>query len=35
MRLDALILWRTLRIVLGGKGLYRGETPAWRDPPGD
>lgn len=34
MKLDALILWRTLRIVLGGKGLYRGETRAWRDPSG-
>jgi lipopolysaccharide/colanic/teichoic acid biosynthesis glycosyltransferase len=33
-RLDALILARTVRMVLGGDGLYRGETPAWRDPPG-
>jgi lipopolysaccharide/colanic/teichoic acid biosynthesis glycosyltransferase len=32
-RLDLQILWRTIRMVLGGKGLYRGETPAWRDPP--
>jgi lipopolysaccharide/colanic/teichoic acid biosynthesis glycosyltransferase len=32
-RLDAIILWRTARMVLGGHGLYRGETPAWRDPP--
>jgi lipopolysaccharide/colanic/teichoic acid biosynthesis glycosyltransferase len=32
-RLDVRILWRTLRMVLGGEGLYRGETPAWRDPP--
>jgi len=32
-RLDLRILWRTLRMVLGGEGLYRGETPAWRDPP--
>ena len=31
-RLDLRILWRTLRMVLGGEGLYRGETPAWRDP---
>ena len=30
--LDARILWRTARMVLGGDGLYRGETPAWRDP---
>jgi lipopolysaccharide/colanic/teichoic acid biosynthesis glycosyltransferase len=33
LRLDAIILWRTARMVLGGDGLYRGETPAWRDPP--
>jgi lipopolysaccharide/colanic/teichoic acid biosynthesis glycosyltransferase len=32
-RLDLRILWRTARMVLGGHGLYRGETPAWRDPP--
>ena len=32
-RLDLQILWRTVRMVLGGEGLYRGETPAWRDPP--
>ena len=32
-RLDLRILWRTLRMVPGGEGLYRGETPAWRDPP--
>jgi lipopolysaccharide/colanic/teichoic acid biosynthesis glycosyltransferase len=31
-RLDALIIWRSIRMVLGGHGLYR-ETPAWRDPP--
>jgi lipopolysaccharide/colanic/teichoic acid biosynthesis glycosyltransferase len=34
-RLDLEILWRTARMVLGGEGLYRGETPAWRDPPSD
>jgi lipopolysaccharide/colanic/teichoic acid biosynthesis glycosyltransferase len=34
-RLDLQILWRTARMVLGGHGLYRGETPAWRDPPPD
>ena len=34
-RLDLLILWRTARMVLGGDGLYRGEAPAWRDPPSD
>ena len=32
-RLDLKILWRTARMVLGGEGLYRGETPAWRDHP--
>jgi lipopolysaccharide/colanic/teichoic acid biosynthesis glycosyltransferase len=32
-RLDLRILWRTIRMVFGGEGLYRGETPAWRDPP--
>ena len=30
-RLDLQILWRSIRIVLGGDGLYRGETPAWRE----
>ena len=34
-RLDLEILKRTIRMVLGGEGLYRGEAPAWRDPPGD
>jgi lipopolysaccharide/colanic/teichoic acid biosynthesis glycosyltransferase len=32
-RLDLRILCRTARMVAGGAGLYRGETPAWRDPP--
>jgi lipopolysaccharide/colanic/teichoic acid biosynthesis glycosyltransferase len=32
-RLDLEILRRTIRMVFGGEGLYRGETPAWRDPP--
>jgi lipopolysaccharide/colanic/teichoic acid biosynthesis glycosyltransferase len=32
-RLDLRILWLTVRMVFGGDGLYRGETPAWRDPP--
>ena len=32
-KLDLTILWRSVRIVFGGEGLYRGETPAWRDPP--
>ena len=35
LRLDLRILWRTARMVLGGDGLYRGEAPAWRDPPSD
>jgi lipopolysaccharide/colanic/teichoic acid biosynthesis glycosyltransferase len=34
-RLDLRILWRTARMVLGGDGLYRGDAPAWRDPPTD
>jgi lipopolysaccharide/colanic/teichoic acid biosynthesis glycosyltransferase len=33
LRLDLQILWRTLRMVLGGHGLYRGETGGWREPP--
>ena len=33
LRLDALILWRTLCIVLAGHGLYRTGGPAWREPP--
>jgi len=33
-RLDLRILWQTALMVLGGEGLYRGEPPAWRDPPG-
>lgn len=32
-RLDLRIVRRTIRIVFGGDGLYRGEAPAWRDPP--
>jgi lipopolysaccharide/colanic/teichoic acid biosynthesis glycosyltransferase len=32
-RLDLRILLLTVRMVFGGEGLYRGETPAWRDPP--
>ena len=31
--LDLRILWRTVHMVLGGKGLYKGETGGWRDPP--
>ena len=32
LRLDLRILLRTARMVLGGHGLYRGETGGWRDP---
>ena len=32
-RVDLQILVRTARMVLGGHGLYRGDVPAWRDPP--
>jgi lipopolysaccharide/colanic/teichoic acid biosynthesis glycosyltransferase len=34
-RLDLRILLLTARMVFGGHGLYRGEAPAWRDPPSD
>ena len=27
--LDLKILWRSIRIVFGGDGLYRGDGPAW------
>jgi lipopolysaccharide/colanic/teichoic acid biosynthesis glycosyltransferase len=33
-RLDLTILARTAAMVVTGRGLYRGETPAWRDPGG-
>lgn len=33
LRLDLRILALTLRMVLGGDGLYRGETGGWREPP--
>jgi lipopolysaccharide/colanic/teichoic acid biosynthesis glycosyltransferase len=29
--LDARILWRTLAIVFGGSGLYKGETGGWEN----
>ena len=32
LRLDARILLRTARMLLSGKGLYRGETGGWRPP---
>jgi lipopolysaccharide/colanic/teichoic acid biosynthesis glycosyltransferase len=34
LRLDLRILLRTARMLLSGKGLYRGETGGWRPPPG-
>jgi lipopolysaccharide/colanic/teichoic acid biosynthesis glycosyltransferase len=33
LALDLRILWRTVRMVLGGDGLYRGEAGGWREPP--
>ena len=33
LALDLRILWRTLRMVVTGHGLYRGETGGWREPP--
>ena len=33
LALDLRIIWRTARMVLGGHGLYRGETGGWREPP--
>lgn len=29
LRLDMLILWRTVGMVLGGEGLYKGATGGW------
>ena len=33
LRLDLRILARTARMLFSGKGLYRGETGGWREPP--
>jgi lipopolysaccharide/colanic/teichoic acid biosynthesis glycosyltransferase len=33
LALDVRILWRTLRMVVAGDGLYKGETGGWREPP--
>jgi lipopolysaccharide/colanic/teichoic acid biosynthesis glycosyltransferase len=33
LALDLRILWRTVRMVLGGDGLYRGDAGGWREPP--
>jgi lipopolysaccharide/colanic/teichoic acid biosynthesis glycosyltransferase len=30
--LDARILWRTVTLVLGGTGLYKGAAGGWQDP---
>jgi lipopolysaccharide/colanic/teichoic acid biosynthesis glycosyltransferase len=32
-RLDLRILWLTLRMLVTGHGLYKGETGGWVDPP--
>jgi lipopolysaccharide/colanic/teichoic acid biosynthesis glycosyltransferase len=34
LRLDLRIMALSVRMVLTGHGLYRGETGGWRDPPG-
>jgi lipopolysaccharide/colanic/teichoic acid biosynthesis glycosyltransferase len=31
LALDLRILWRTVSIVLGGSGLYKGQTGGWQD----
>jgi lipopolysaccharide/colanic/teichoic acid biosynthesis glycosyltransferase len=31
LALDMRILWRTVAIVLGGSGLYKGQTGGWQD----
>ena len=33
LALDLRILWRTVRMVAGGHGLYKGETGGWSEPP--
>jgi lipopolysaccharide/colanic/teichoic acid biosynthesis glycosyltransferase len=35
LRLDLRILLRTARLLMTGRGLYRGETGGWRPPPKD
>jgi lipopolysaccharide/colanic/teichoic acid biosynthesis glycosyltransferase len=32
LALDLQILWRTVRMVLGGHGLYKGESGGWTEP---
>jgi lipopolysaccharide/colanic/teichoic acid biosynthesis glycosyltransferase len=33
LALDLRIIWRTVRMVVGGHGLYKGETGGWEEPP--
>jgi lipopolysaccharide/colanic/teichoic acid biosynthesis glycosyltransferase len=33
LALDLRILWRTVRMVVGGHGLYKGEAGGWSEPP--
>jgi lipopolysaccharide/colanic/teichoic acid biosynthesis glycosyltransferase len=33
LALDLRILWRTVRLVVAGHGLYKGETGGWSEPP--
>jgi len=33
LALDLKILWRTVRLVAGGHGLYKGQTGGWSEPP--
>ena len=35
LRLDLRILARTVRMVVAGHGLYKGETGGWQEPPRD
>ena len=35
LRLDLRILVETARLLVSGRGLYRGETGGWRPPPSD
>jgi lipopolysaccharide/colanic/teichoic acid biosynthesis glycosyltransferase len=33
-RVDVAIVWRTLRMLVNGDGLYKGATGGWKDPVG-
>jgi lipopolysaccharide/colanic/teichoic acid biosynthesis glycosyltransferase len=35
MRLDLEILWLTVRMLVTGHGLYKGETGGWVEPPSE